>query len=89
MKSPTPWLIGLLLIILCLWTLGTYTVIMTEKQAPVYQIEVTILPSPVHYMEGKRSKPGVLSPETILAIELQTTKELFSGELRDPFERLK
>ena len=43
-----------------------------------------ILPSPQFYDEGKRSEPGVLAPETLQAIELQSSREIFSNG-RDPF----
>ena len=39
-------------------------------------------------LQGKRSLPGKLSPETLRAIELQTAKEVFRDG-RDPFARLK
>ena len=48
-----------------------------------------ILPSPVYYPDGKRGPLGALSPESLRAIEMQSAKDYFAGEGRDPFVRLK
>lgn len=47
-----------------------------------------ILPSPQVYEEGKRSEPGVLAPETLNAIELESAREIFNTG-RDPFGRVR
>ena len=46
--------------------------------------------TPTPYLqEGKMRGPGVMTQETLRAIELQTAKQIFSGPMRDPFVRLR
>ena len=70
---------NVLFLILGLWIGGVLCGLQPLKQAEI------IYPSPVVYSEGKRSEPGVISLDTLHAIEIQTAREMFGGKMRDPF----
>ena len=84
--KPPFFLIPILAIFIpALWLAGMLIGLqMTLEPAPVDndpEVEIQI------NQIGKSSEPGVLSPETIQAIQIQSAKDVFSGKMRDPMER--